>query len=320
MKGMNGMQGIGMASPQCDAAHSMSGNGHLRNARRIHGDRSSYVKLPALPARQHAGSLSTHGVIADDHPQITKMSSSRETCANADTARCIGPIRRQGRAGASVIPQRVARLTIELAIAYHDPMATSLPFYIHEDDSPAKREILRAALTLFSERGLAATSIRDIADESGYTNPALYKHFGSKDELALYLFETCHTRVWTACSAALSSGSGFEEKLDAFIGAWLELLDTEPEALAFLADSARVLWPRSSPTLHRKTMIGLARALVAEAPAVQRRSGAVDQDVAAASLQGTLSELGRMIQVGVVPGPARRWRGKLVALFAHLIE
>jgi AcrR family transcriptional regulator len=42
---------------------------------------------------------------------------------------------------------------------------------------------------------LAATSVRDIAEESGFTNPALYKHFVGKKELALHLFETCHGRV-----------------------------------------------------------------------------------------------------------------------------
>ena len=198
-------------------------------------------------------------------------------------------------------------------------MDTHAPFYIQEDDSPAKREILRAALTLFSERGLAATSVRDIADASGYTNPALYKHFESKDELALYLFETCHTRVWTQCSAALSDGTRFEDKLEAYVAAWLEMLDTEPEVLAFLADSARVLWPRANATLRRRTMIGLARTLVKAAPRVRATSGAVDPDIAAASLQGTLAELGRMIQVGVVPGPARRWQGRLVTLFRQLV-
>src|SRR5215211_1163767 len=106
-------------------------------------------------------------------------------------------------------------------------MVSRVPFYVAEDDAPAKREILRAALNLFSERGLAATSIRDIADESGYTNPALYKHFAGKDELALYLFETCHARVWASCSAALSTNNRFEDKLDAFVAAWLELLDSE---------------------------------------------------------------------------------------------
>jgi AcrR family transcriptional regulator len=199
-------------------------------------------------------------------------------------------------------------------------MPTTQPFYVADEDAPAKREILRAGLKLFSERGLAATSIRDIAKESGYTNPALYKHFASKDELAQYLFETCHTRVRTRGSTALATASGFEDKLDAFVAAWLELLDAEPEVVAFLADSARVLWPRASVTVRRKTMIGLARALVVEAPAVRRRASPIDADAAAAAIQGTLSEIGRMIAVGVVPGPARRWQGKLVALFRALVE
>ncbi len=199
-------------------------------------------------------------------------------------------------------------------------MPAPLAFYLKDDDPPAKREILRSALKLFSKHGLAGTSIRDIAEESGFTNPALYKHFDGKDELALYLFETCHTHVWSACAAALSSAQEFEGKLDAYVATWLELLDQEPDVLAFLADSARVLWPRAKPTLGQRTMIGLARTLVMTAPGVTRSSGRVDPDVAAASLQGTLSELGRMIQVGVVPGPAQRWHGRLTALFRRLAE
>jgi TetR/AcrR family transcriptional regulator, repressor of fatR-cypB operon len=194
-------------------------------------------------------------------------------------------------------------------------MDASLPFYIDTDDPPAKREILRAALMLFSRRGLAATSIRDIAEQSGYTNPALYKHFESKDELALHLFETCHVRVWTTCAAALAGGQRFDEKLEAFVAAWLGLLDDEPEVLAFLADSARVLWPRAGAAVRRNTMIGLARSLALQSPAVRTSGARIDPDAAAASVQGTLAELGRMIQVGAVAGPARRWRGKLVALF-----
>jgi len=193
-----------------------------------------------------------------------------------------------------------------------------LPFYIQEEDPPAKREILRAAMKLFSKHGLAGTSIRDIAQESGYTNPALYKHFAGKDELALYLFETCHARVWTRCAAALSAGEGFEARLDAYVAAWLGLLDTEPKVIAFLADSARVLWPRARTSARRQTMIGLARKLVEQAPRARGTSG-VDPDMAAAAVQGTLAELGRMIQVGVMPGPARRWQAKLVTLFRGLV-
>lgn len=208
---------------------------------------------------------------------------------------------------------------VRLAIANYSIMTAPLPFYVREDDPPAKREILRAALALFGERGLAATSIRDIADESGYTNPALYKHFVGKDELALYLFEVCHAHVWSACSAALASADTFDEKLEAYVARWLRFLDEEPEVIAFLSDSARVLWPKAKRTVRRRTMIGLARSLVLESPRVRKASDGIDPDVAAASVEGTLAELGRMIQVGVIPGPARRWHGKVVTLLRRFI-
>jgi TetR/AcrR family transcriptional regulator, repressor of fatR-cypB operon len=198
-------------------------------------------------------------------------------------------------------------------------MAGTLPFYIREDDPPAKREILRAAMKLFGERGLAETTIRDIADESGYTNPALYKHFASKEELALHLFETCHRRVWARCNAAVASAKSFDGKLEGYIGRWLELVDEHPEVVAFLSDSARVLWPKASPAVRRQTMVGLARSLMLEAPQGRRGASAVNPDVAAASLQGTLAELARMLQVGVVDGPASRWKGGLVTLFRRLV-
>ncbi len=198
-------------------------------------------------------------------------------------------------------------------------MAHALPFYIHEDDPPAKRQILRAAMRLFSERGLAGTSIRDIARESGYTNPALYKHFAGKDELALYLFENCHRRLWATCNAAILAADTFGGKLDAYIGQVLALVDEDPEAMAFLSDSARVLWPRSGPAVRRQTMIGLARSLMSQAPQSGRGKSTVSADVVAASLQGTLAEVARMLLVGVIPGPAVRWKADLVRLFRRVV-
>jgi len=189
-----------------------------------------------------------------------------------------------------------------------------LPFYVRDTDPPAKREILRAAMKLFSQHGLAATTIRDIAEESGYTNPALYKHFDSKEALALYLFETSHRRLWSRCHAAIESATDFEGRLDNYIGEVLSLVDEHPEAMAFLSENARVLWPKAGPAVRRQTMIALARSLMSAAPRTGKGS-AVHPDIAAASLQGTLAELARMIQVGAVRGPARSWKAELVKLF-----
>ena len=191
------------------------------------------------------------------------------------------------------------------------------PFYVRDTDPPAKREILRAAMKLFSERGLAATTIREIAKESGYTNPALYKHFVSKEELALYLFETSHRRLWSRCHAAIDRSADFDGKLEHYIHEILSLVDEQPEAMAFLSENARVLWPKAGPSVRRHTMIALARSLMSAAPRAARRS-AIHPDIAAASLQGTLAELARMIQVGAAAGPAMRWKAELVKLFRQV--
>src|SRR5262245_17181504 len=169
-------------------------------------------------------------------------------------------------------------------------------------------------MKLFSQYGLAATTIRDIAKESGYTNPALYKHFASKEELALHLFETSHRRLWSRCHAAIESRTDFNGKLENYIGEVLTLVDEHPEAMAFLSENARVLWPKAGPAVRRQTMIALARALMSAAPRA-RKGSAVHPDIAAASLQGTLAELARMIQVGVVRGPAVSWKAEVVRFF-----
>ncbi|MYX09200.1 TetR family transcriptional regulator [Streptomyces sp. SID8375] len=46
-----------------------------------------------------------------------------------------------------------------------------------------REQIAQTALRLFAERGFGATSLQDIANEMGFTKPALYYYFRSKDDL-----------------------------------------------------------------------------------------------------------------------------------------
>ena len=85
-------------------------------------------------------------------------------------------------------------MTEGLAIANYINM-TDDPFYIDPDDPAGKKGILREGLRLFAENGLSATSIRDIAAATGLTNPALYKHFKTKDDLARTLFERSYSEL-----------------------------------------------------------------------------------------------------------------------------
>ncbi len=51
-----------------------------------------------------------------------------------------------------------------------------------------RQRLLQAALDLFTEKGYAATSVREIVDAAGVTKPALYYYFKSKEGIYLELF------------------------------------------------------------------------------------------------------------------------------------
>src|SRR6476620_2835 len=51
------------------------------------------------------------------------------------------------------------------------------------DPEQTRAAVIDAAERLFSERGFAATSIRDISAASGVSHPLVHHHFGSKDDL-----------------------------------------------------------------------------------------------------------------------------------------
>ena len=44
-------------------------------------------------------------------------------------------------------------------------------------------ELLGLAASMFAERGLRATTVRDIADGAGILSGSLYHHFSSKEEM-----------------------------------------------------------------------------------------------------------------------------------------
>ena len=51
------------------------------------------------------------------------------------------------------------------------------------DSERTRSAVMRAAERLFAERGFAGTSMRDLAEASGISQPLIHHHFGSKDAL-----------------------------------------------------------------------------------------------------------------------------------------
>lgn len=57
------------------------------------------------------------------------------------------------------------------------------------------QEVVEAAIRLFSDKGYAATSVQDLADELGMLKGSLYYYIDTKETLLKRIFETSHQEV-----------------------------------------------------------------------------------------------------------------------------
>jgi AcrR family transcriptional regulator len=190
-------------------------------------------------------------------------------------------------------------------------------FYLDASDPPAKRAILVAAMHLFTTRGLEATSIRDIAEKAGFTNPALYRHFESKEALAAHLFEVSYRWVATRTSTALRAALPPRERLHALVDVSIALATECPEAVLFVNTHLQALWPASQKRLVGLSLVGQVRALVR---AVRGDTAyAIGDEIATAAVLGTLGQWVRALYFGTLPGPPSRWREDLYLVVQRIV-
>src|SRR5919201_6498951 len=66
-----------------------------------------------------------------------------------------------------------------------------------------RREILDAAWALSRERGLAAITLREVAQRVGMRAPSLYSHFASKHAI----YDAMFGQAWTQCEAVMQDAA-----------------------------------------------------------------------------------------------------------------
>lgn len=197
---------------------------------------------------------------------------------------------------------------------------TQEPFFISPEDPPSKKEILKAALFLFARDGLCETSIRDIAEVSGYTNTALYKFFKSKNELAVYLFEACYRRLFASLAEEVRDDRNFEENLGRVVKEYTEIIDESIEAVMFVTDYLNALWPKVDPKLREETFVHLHQDLLRLG--IDKEDIARDTDITmtVTCMIGTLTQFARMMYHQWLPSPAGQWHGRLTEALLRMVR
>lgn len=104
---------------------------------------------------------------------------------------------------------------------------------------PAKQQtrlpaILRAALSLFVDKGIEAATTKDIAKRARVSEGALYRHFKSKEELAWYLFSTNLAQFSQKVLAEVEATREIKGKLRAVVDGCFSAFEEDRELFTYL--------------------------------------------------------------------------------------
>ena len=133
--------------------------------------------------------------------------------------------------------------------------------------------ILERAADLFARQGVAATTVREIADAVGILSGSLYHHFASKDEIVDAIVGSFMDDLVNRYDAVLASGHDAAQRLRGLVVASLETVAGHPHATEIYQKDARYLAEGKAPVaenarLIKRAWIGVLEEGVEELPVV----------------------------------------------------
>jgi AcrR family transcriptional regulator len=145
--------------------------------------------------------------------------------------------------------------------------------------------IVRAATSLFAERGIDGTSMRDIAEAAGVREAAIYRHFAGKNELAREIFLSWYGWYCEKLQDIVSGSGGTLDKLREIVRHEFSAVREHSEAFVYFCDNESRFVRSLSPKI-----VSARRVFTAFVKAGQSRGevGAGSPELLADMLSGAL--------------------------------
>ncbi|MDP4013691.1 MAG: TetR/AcrR family transcriptional regulator [Candidatus Nanopelagicales bacterium] len=159
----------------------------------------------------------------------------------------------------------------------------------------------KVALELFADKGVASTSTREIARAAGLAEGTLYRHYATKDDLAVALFLDAAGQLLTCMEAAVAKSPASKTQVKLLVATFFEFADRNPSAWQYLMHRHPPL--RALPQDTR-----LPSALVVEVVRRGIEDGAFavrDPVLGAAFVIGMTIRSVFFLKEGLLKGPAR---------------
>ena len=98
----------------------------------------------------------------------------------------------------------------------------------------ARNRIHRASLELFGRKGIAGTTVKDIAKRARCSEAAIYKYWDSKDKLARELFEESYEELLSSMKAQIERWTDPAKRVTGAAQGFLDYARRHPAKHAFL--------------------------------------------------------------------------------------
>lgn len=102
------------------------------------------------------------------------------------------------------------------------------------DGTSTRKRLERCALDLFVEKGISATTIKDIAKSADIAEGTLYRHYTSKDELAESLYLKAYDSITSEIRQSADKFPTLKAKLKAMIFFFCQKYDEDPILFNYL--------------------------------------------------------------------------------------
>ena len=167
------------------------------------------------------------------------------------------------------------------------------------DGATTRARIEKEALRLFAEKGVEGATIRDLSQAVGVADAALYRYFGSKEQIASELFRAHYGALAAKIAAISARDLPFVQTTHELVSLFCRLFDDEPDVFAFILLNQHA---------HLRFVTEDANA-VEELRRIMRRAierGEItmtDPDLAAATALGAVLQPAVFKLYGRLPGP-----------------
>ncbi|ALU72971.1 TetR/AcrR family transcriptional regulator [Rhodococcus qingshengii] len=107
--------------------------------------------------------------------------------------------------------------------------------------SGRRDELLEIAAGLFADRGVRATTVRDIADAAGILSGSLYHHFDSKESMVDEILHQFLDELFGKYREIVAAGLDSRATLEALVVTSYEAIDASHSAVAIYQDEVKHL-------------------------------------------------------------------------------